>query len=203
MPKKCLVCGKIINKEEETDCIPVKNRLAHPDCFNYAMKTIKSDKDEQLEKQKKRRDTKNKIEGKKSTSVRTPKAELKDGISDEEYKEKRNYYDYLRYLLNTDKLTAKIYAVSDRDKERYGWTWVGMKDTLVYLNEIKETNFTGDIVGLLPFAYEEAQRFYEEVKRVEENNKDININKLYSERIVRIKPPKRKIKQIDIREECN
>ena len=54
MPKKCVFCKQIILKEEEEFCVPYKNRLAHNDCFNSAMKLIKEDKDQQLEKQRKK-----------------------------------------------------------------------------------------------------------------------------------------------------
>lgn len=193
MPRKCLVCGKIIEKEEEINCIPYKSRLAHPDCFNSAMKMVKTDKDAQLEKQKKKKETKNKIEGSgRKVITKTPKAELKDGVSDEEYKEKKQYYDYLHNLLGVDKLSAKVYTVSERDKERFGWTWGGMYNTLVYLNEIKEKELIGDIVGIIAFYYEESERFYEEIKKVEESNKEASLSDMYqTKRIIYHKRPKR------------
>lgn len=171
MPKKCIFCKQIIPKEEEELCTPYKGRLAHNDCFNSAMKLIKQDKDEQLDKKSKEIKTKK--------QAKRPKAELKDGLSDEEYKDKQEYYDYLKQILNTDKLTAKIYALSDRYLTQYGWSWAGMKNTLVYMNEIKEKELTGDVVGLLPFVYEEAENFYEEIRRVEEYNKDISVKNMY------------------------
>lgn len=171
MLKKCIFCKQIIPKEEEEFCTPYKGRLAHNDCFNSAMKLIKQDKDEQLDKKSKEIKTKK--------TVKRPKAELKDGLSDEEYKDKQEYYNYLKQILNTDKLTAKIYALSDRYLTQYGWSWAGMKNALVYMNEIKEKELTGDVVGLLPFVYEEAEEFFEEIRRVEEYNKDISVKNMY------------------------
>ena len=199
MPKKCVVCGQTILKEEEEYCTPYKNRLAHTECFNTAMKLIKEGKDEELEKKKKQIETKSKINGRKKT-VKTPKAELKDGLSDEEYKEKRDFYDYLKGLLDIEKLGAKVYVLSEKYVEQYEeMNWVGMKNTLVYLNEIINLPLKGDIVGIIPFYYSEAADFFKEVKTVEENNKDKDIKKLYSERVVRIKPPKntRVVKQLN------
>lgn len=193
MAKKCVICGKPIDKEEETNCVPYKNRLAHPDCFNFAMKTIKDNKDEQLEKQKKKKETQSKISGRgRKASVKTPKAELKDTVSDEEYREKKQYYDYLHNLLGVDKLSAKVYTVSERDKERFGWTWDGMYNTLVYLNEIKEKTIAGDIVGLIPYYYDESEKFYEEVKRIKENNKEVSLSNMYqTKKIVYHKRPQK------------
>ena len=187
MAKKCCVCNKWIRNEDEM--IPYKNRFVHPDCFNIAVKIVKQEKDEELAKK-----TEEKKEKKKKVS--RPKAELKEGLSNEEYKEKEKYYSYLKKLLNTEKLTAKIYTVSERDKDRFNWTWIGMYNTLVYLNEIKEKELVGDVVGYLPYAYDEAQAFYDDVKKVEESNKDKDINNLYSERVIKITPPKRIIKQL-------
>lgn len=182
MPKKCIFCKQIIPKEEEEFCIPYKGRLAHNDCFNSAMKLIKQDKDEQLDKKCKEIKTKK--------SVKRPKAELKDGLSDEEYKDKQEYYDYLKQILNTDKLTAKIYALSDRYLTQYGWSWGGMKNALVYMNEIKEKELTGDVVGLLPFVYEEAEEFFNEVKMVEERSKNTSLSNMYqTKRIIYHKRP--------------
>lgn len=182
MPKKCIFCKQIIPKEEEEFCTPYKGRLAHNDCFNSAMKLIKQDKDEQLDKKSKEIKTKK--------SVKRPKAELKGGLSDEEYKDKQEYYDYLKQILNTDKLTAKIYALSDRYLTQYGWSWAGMKNALVYMNEIKEKELTGDVVGLLPFVYEEAEEFFNEVKKVEERSKNTSLSDMYqTKRIIYHKRP--------------
>lgn len=170
MAKKCYVCNKLIQNEEEM--IPYKNRFVHPDCFNIAVKIVKQEKDEELAKK-----TEEKKEKKKKAP--RPKAELKEGLSNEEYKEKEKYYSYLKKLLNTEKLTAKIYTVSERDKDRFGWTWIGMYNTLVYLNEIKEKELIGDIVGYLPYSYDEAQAFYDDVKKVEENNKEASLSDMY------------------------
>ena len=197
MAKKCVVCGQYITEEEIDSCVPYKNnRLVHSQCFNQTMKMIKADKDEQLEKQKKKKESASRVQGRKKAEIKTPKAELKDGLSDEEYKAKRGFYDVLKAIMGVDKLTPKIYAVSDKYITQYNMTWDGMKDTLVYLRDIKEKELTGDIVGIIPYYYEESQNFYEDIKKVEENNKNVNINKLYSERVIQITPPKRIIKQL-------
>ena len=191
MAKKCVICGQPIKKEEENNCVPYKGRLAHKPCFNSAIKIIKTNKDEQI--QKKQESKKSNVKNHKPI----PKVELKDGLSDEEYSEKQSFYDYLKMLMGVETLSAKIYIVSEKYLSRFAeWTWKGMKDTLVYLHEVKETDLTGDIVGIIPYAYDDAQNYYEELQRLEEVNKNVDVNKLYSERIVRIKIPERHIKQL-------
>ena len=197
MAKKCVVCGKWIPEEEMGGCVPYKNnRIAHKSCFNQAMKIIKTDKDEQLEKKKESKEKNSR--GRKKTE-KIPKAELKEGLSDEEYREKRDYYDYIKQLLGVDKLTAKIYTISERDKERFDWTWRGMKDTLVYLHDIKEKVLSGDIVGIVSYYYDEAQAFYEDVKKVEENNKNAALSDMYqTKQIIYYKKPKNVVEDLVI-----
>lgn len=186
-----MVCGQIIKETDET--VPYKKRTAHKECFNQAIKLIRAEKNEELKKKDEEKKAKNKAGRPRKSTV---KAELKDGLTDEEYKEKKAFYDYIKEITGEDKLSAKVYALSEKYIERYGFTWTGMKDTLVYLNEIKEETLTGDVVGIIVYRYEEAQEFFEDVKRVEERNKDVDISKLYTERVIKVKPPKRIIKQL-------
>ena len=183
--RKCILCSEWI--EDETQSIPYKGRYAHITCFNTAMKVIKKDKDEKLADKAKR----------KTTSSPKPKAELKDAVSEEEYAEKKQYYQYLRELIN-DELSAKVYALSDQYISRYNFTFKEMYQTLVYLHEIVEKELVGDIVGLIPFYLTEARDYFKSIDRVEEANKDVDVSSMYKERIVRIQPKKRIAKQIDI-----
>ena len=73
-----------------------------------------------------------------------------------------------------------------------------MYQTLVYLHEIVEKDLVGDIVGLIPFYYDQAQSYYNGVERVAEINKDVDLSKMYKEKTIIVQPKKRKIKQLDI-----
>jgi len=185
--RKCVICNEWI--EDETQSIPYKGRYAHTKCFNIAMKTIKKDKDEKLaEKSKSKTKTK---------STPKPKAELKDAVSEEEYAEKKQYYQYLRELIN-DELSAKVYALSDQYISRYNFTFKEMYQTLVYLHEIIEKELVGDVVGLIPYYLSEAQNYFRSIEQVEETNKDIDVSKMYKEKVIKIQPKKRIAKQLDI-----
>lgn len=171
--------------------------MAHKGCFDNAIRMIRKDKEEQLEEKKKKQKEVTK-EKKKSSS--RPKAELKDGLSDEEYLEKRKFYEYVKELKglgSTERLPAKVYALCDKYTSVYGFTWEGMYQTLKYLLDIKKLDLTGDIVGIIPHCYDETERYYKELEAIENANKDVDINKLYSERVIQIIPKKRKIKQLD------
>lgn len=187
--RKCVCCGEFIGAGEES--VPYKGRYAHIKCFQIAVKALKKDKDEKLAE-------KVKEEKKKKTSTKSkPKAELKDPVSEEEYAEKKRYYQYLRDLIN-EELSAKVYALSDQYISRYNFTFKDMYQTLVYLHEILDKDLVGDIVGLIPYYYTEATKYYESISLIEERNKDINTSVMYQEKTIFIKPKQRKTIQIDI-----
>ena len=48
--KKCVICGKIINKGE--DAIPYKSRYAHSNCFNIETTVLMKEKEKKLNKSK-------------------------------------------------------------------------------------------------------------------------------------------------------
>lgn len=183
-PRKCVICNETIGADEIS--VPYKNRYAHQRCFNVAMKTLQKNKKEKLNKS-----------SSDSKKKKKPVVELKNGVSEEEYQKKKRYYTYLRTLVD-DNLTAKIYALSEDYIKRYGFTWDSMYDTLVYLNEILNKELTGDVVGIIKYYHDEAQQYYESVKEVEEANKDKDISSMYKQRVVRIRPKKKIIKQLDI-----
>lgn len=185
--RKCIVCGEWI--ENNSQSIPYKGKWSHEKCFQIAVKAIKKDKDEKLAEK-----TKSKA---KAKSTPKPKAELKDAVSEEEYADKKQYYQYLRTLIN-EELSAKVYALSDQYVSRYNFTFKEMYQTLVYLHEIVEKELVGEVVGLIPYYFTEAQNYFRSIEQVEEVNKNIDISRMYKEKIVRIQPKKRIVKQLNI-----
>lgn len=166
--------------------VPYKGKKAHEKCFNIAIKTLQKDKTEKLEEKQK-----------KTKRTSKPKAELKDAMSEEEYQEKQQYYQYLRRLTG-DELSAKIYALTEDYMKRYGFTFKSMYLTLVYLNEIICKDLTGDVVGIIPYYHTEAEKYYESIQKIEDSTKDVDVSKFYQEKTIMIKPKKRKVKQLDI-----
>lgn len=185
MPKrKCVICeGFIENNDSYT---PYKGRYAHQNCFNIAMKTLQKDKVTKLESQK------------KTPSKAKPKAELKDCLSEEEYKDKTDFYNYVRTLTEDNQLSAKIYVVVDNYIKRYDFTYRGMYNTLHYLNEYTDKVITGDIVGIIPYYYDEAQLFYKNLDLLYENNKDINFDNMYNKRVIKVSTEHKSFPQINI-----
>lgn len=188
-PKKCMICGESIIGEEG---MPYKdNRFVHSKCFQSEIKNIAKEKQKQLETKPKR--------GRKAK----PKIELKDALTEEEFNDKKAYFEYVRRLMNessNEALDTKIYAISNTINEKYGIPWKWMYLTLVYMNEIIEYDFDTEkgVAGLIPYYYGKAKQYYTELEKIEKNNKDLNTDGMYEEKIIYIKPKKRPIKQLEI-----
>lgn len=183
--KKCIICGEFITGETG---VPYKQRYAHQKCFNIAIKTLQGDKAEKLE-------AKN---DKKRTAKAKPKAELKDCLSEEEYSFKTDFYNYIRDLTKDNQISAKVYALADNYIKRYGFTFEGMLKTIKYLNEYADKTTTGDIIGIIPYYYDEAQAFYKKLEQLCEDNKDIHIENMYKKRVIKINEKRKTFPQINI-----
>ncbi len=183
--RKCVICNEILDEQG----VQYKGRYAHQKCFNIAMKTLQKEKNREIDKV---------AEKKKVGRKAKPKAELKEALSEDEYRKKQQYYNYLRELIDGQELSAKIYALTEDYIERYKFTYESMYKTLVYLHEIIEKELTGDVVGIIPYYHSEAAQYYESIDKVAEFNKDIDISQMYKEKTILIQPKKKKIKQIDI-----
>lgn len=190
----CILCGKPI--EDNSDSVPYKGRYAHSACFRIAVKAVHVDKTEKLEEKKQQKEDATQTKKRRGRPSRI-KTELKDGITEEEYIQKKLYYDYLKTFLG-DKLPPKVYVLTERYIQQLDFNYQKMYQTLTYLHNIVEKEFTDDIVGLIPYYYDKAERHYKAVKKVEDNNKDTNIEGMYKKRVVYIDPKKKKRKQIDI-----
>ena len=187
-PRMCVYCGEKILPEEKS--VPFKKRYAHERCFNEAIKSAQQEKQKKLDE---------KIKTKTGRSKK-PQIELKDAMSEEEYKEKKKFYDYVRSLYKEDEeLPAKIYAVVEDYRRKYNFTFDGMYKTLFYLHELKGRDLEKDIVGIIKYYYSEALKYYRQIEQVEELNKDIDVSNFYKTRTVCVTPRQnKKQKQIDI-----
>lgn len=189
-PKKCLICGKSIL--DPNDMMPYKERYVHKACFNIGIKAITMNKQDALSEatQSKRE----KKEKKEKTAV--PKIEkLQDAVSEEDYEQKKKYYTYLKALIG-DEVSPKIYAVTKKQMDMYGFTYEQMYQTLVYLNEILEKDLKGDVIGLIPYYYKDAVKYFEDIERIKMKN--INVAGMYEKKTVYITPKVKKNKLLDI-----
>lgn len=102
-------------------------------------------------------------------------------------------------MTEDNQISAKVYALSDNYIKRYGFTFEGMYKTVKYLNEYTDKTITGDIVGIIPYYYDEAQVYFKMVSNIEEKNSSKNISSMYNIKTVKVPSfSHKKIKQIDI-----
>ena len=184
--RKCVVCGEEIIGESG---VPYKGRYSHQKCFEIAIKTLQKDKTEKLQKSNKK------------TSNSKPKAELKEAVTEEEYRQKTQLYNYLRSITENNQLNSKVYPIIEGYIKRYGYTFLSIYNTLVYLNEYTDKVLTGDIVGIVPYYHDEAQAYFESIKKIETNNEAYNLDEMYKEKVIQVPINKKRsysVKQIDI-----
>lgn len=189
--KKCPFCNKpILSGDGSEPTIPYKNRTAHKTCFELMAKGVSEGRQIRTEEKAKKK----KAQAKSKTSKPKPIETVKEAMSEEEYKEKKAYYSYLRGQI-TD-LQAKHYALTEKYLKQYAFTYSGMLNTLKYLNEVLEYSFndeSNNVIGLIPYHYEAAESYYKSIQACEDANKDKNIDKMYKiqQVIVKREKPKR------------
>lgn len=187
----CPFCRKPIEASEPT--VPYKNKTAHKKCFEGSFKVISDVQKEEKEERKAAKEEKKKNEALEKPLTNT---QIKQGISEEEFQEKKKYLDYLKSL--DVEVGGKVLAISDRYIKNYNYTWNSMYWTLVYLNEIKHKDLVEDVVGIIPYYHSEALRFYADCDDMEKRNIDIDLGQMYKVKTVTVKPTKKKIQTIDI-----
>lgn len=188
--KKCPFCNKPIQTGDGSEpTIPYKNRTAHKRCFELMAKGISEGRHIQTEEKKQQKKAQTKSKASKPKPIET----VKEAMSEEEYKEKKAYYSYLREQMVD--LQAKHYALTDKYIKQYAFTYSGMLNTLKYLNDVLEYTFTDEnsnVVGLIPYHYEAAESYYKSIEVCAEANKDKDINKMYKVQTVKVKREERK-----------
>ena len=194
--KKCVLCGDSILPTEAF--VPYKGKYVHQHCFDASMRQLGQSKRATLATRT--RQQKEKKQKEKVSKCASLEKELKEGMSEEEYAKKKRYYEYLKSLLEDETLTIKQFAVSEKYIERYNFTFEGMYQTLVYLNEILRKELKGDVVGIIPYFYEECERFNKDLQQIEKNSENVEWDKLYPEKTVSVKrcKPGRKYKQLSV-----
>lgn len=186
MVKRCPVCKKNVDPDDPKT-VPYKEKFLHDYCFDTFIRVNTNEKKDLISKRAEQK--------KECKRQPKPKAELKDPLSEEEYARKKDFYEYLRSVIGDD-FPSKVYAIVEKMIRQYSYTFEGMKHALVYMNEIREKELTGDVVGLIPYYYSEAENFYKEVNRIDQENAKKDMNKMYKSVTVRITPKARIPKQL-------
>lgn len=152
--RKCVICGEYIENNDES--VPYKKRYAHVNCFNVAMKIVTTDKNKKT--------TANTT----ASPKKKPQKELKEGLTEEEYQDKTKLCDYIKEKTQND-LTVKIYKLIDDYKKKYKLTYKDMYMTLYWYFSIRGNPIGGDMVGIIPYTYDEAKRNMQKLQETQED----------------------------------
>lgn len=120
--------------------------------------------------------------------------------------ESQEYKDLIAYICELYQIEAPtgwmLKQIKDF-KEQFKYTYKGMKTTLHYFYEIQEGNSVEDSmgIGIVPFVYDEAKKFYIDKKAVKDSVSECNLNEMQNKkRIVKInkldKPNENKYKDM-------
>ena len=167
--RKCQICGEWI--EDKNDSVPYKKGYCHTKCFNVAMKVVTAKKSKEV-----------------AAKAKTPKPqkELKDGLSEEEYAQKKHLCDYLRGLTGKD-LPVKIYKLIEDYCKKYKMTFTQIEGDLRYFYEVKENEVEGDAIGIVPYIHTEAQEYYESLHNAYASYKEAgNIPDMFSDEKIKV-----------------
>ena len=170
----CKICGNPITSEEKA--IPYKNGKVHEHCFNSMMKMAGTHNSE-------KNDLKNsKSTTRKSSTIRSP-------VSEQDYEDKKLYFQTYESIAHK-KPDAKIYKISEDYINKYGFSYTGMRLSLVYEYEIKGSIPKDSIIWIIPYIYTEAQNDFQELERIHAYNNNVDDTNYYGIKVIRINPHK-------------
>lgn len=98
-------------------------------------------------------------------------------------KEAQDYKNLVAYICELYQIEAPtgwmLKQIKDY-KEQFNFTYRGIKTTLHYFYEIQKGNSVEDSmgIGIVPFVYDEAKRFYIEKKAVKDSLKDCDLEEI-------------------------
>ncbi len=116
-------------------------------------------------------------------------------------REAQDYKDLIAYICELFEIDAPtpLMCKQIKDyKEQFNYTYRGMKTTLHYFFEIQEGNDPADSlgIGIIPFVYEEAKKFYIDKKAVKDSVTACNIEVVQNtKRIIRKVSPSKPTNQ--------
>lgn len=183
-PCICPICTQTVDKDKAYE---YKGKYYHNKCFTKFSKQTTVEKTAELKEKQKLNAIKQTIE-KESQIIET-------NLTDDEIIFKDKVIKYIKELLDCNILNVKIYALLKNYISTYKFSYQGIYIALKYFYQIQENPVVSDIVGILPYIYEEAQQ-YEIMKKEFQNQIDnININEIVLQKKVVI--PKKHFNVVD------
>ena len=106
----------------------------------------------------------------------------------QEEKDYNNLEKYIKQLFKVDKINAKTKKQIKDFREEYGYTYTGMLKTLYWWYEIKghTTELAKDGIGIVPYVYDDAEKYYYTLYLAKVVNENIHD---YKPKIVEVEIP--------------
>lgn len=179
---KCVYCGQKFDRDKLPFVEVRKLRYAHKECYEG--------KDPPIVKEV----IKDKETGKKKIVVTQPKV-------NQELIDKDNLDDYLFRLYDGDYDYGRTRLLIDSYIKKYHYTYSGIRKALIYFHEVKgnpvdKEGVESRSIGIVPYIYDEARRYYYKLWQANEKNKGVNIADYIPKKVeVTIPKPQRKVKK--------
>lgn len=113
--------------------------------------------------------------------------------------DKENLEEYIKKLFGLEYIVPRIRKQINNFVEEHNYTYSGIRGALIYFFEIKHNSIekSNGGIGIVPFIYDEAKKYYESLQDIQEENKQVLVQheEPRKEVVVIIKPPKRRIKK--------
>lgn len=102
--------------------------------------------------------------------------ECYDAQSEETLQNKKDegqFFSFVKKIYGTDYNYKMIETQAKRMMKDYGYTWSGMAGTLYWFYIINKGSIEDGNggIGIIPYVYDEAKKYFERIARVEESNK--------------------------------
>lgn len=182
----CPVCHKNVLASK---AIHIKTRYYHKACLD---KKIKKEK-EKIDNDKL---TKKQREQYERALKQSALPEIPEAVPESEAQAAEKFFTKVEQIQG--KCTAKSSAMAYKYKDMYEFTWEGMEQTLEYCFSILGLTLRedGEIVGLIPWYYDQAQSFYKQLNNIE--SQKVDLDKLYKKKYIKVTPKKKDVDLIDI-----
>ena len=125
-------------------------------------------------------------------------AVAQENTNKQEFLDKKVLEKYIMELLGENFINSKVQKQLKDYVTKYNYTYSGMHKALVYFYEVKgnDKSKANNGIGIIPWVYQDAYRYYYSIWEAQQKNKDKNIETYRPTVIeVRIKRPERKLRK--------
>lgn len=105
-------------------------------------------------------------------------------------KDKHDFFDYIKELYGSDYNYISISKQAENYIKQYGFTYSGMLKSLKWFYEVKGNSkeSSNGRIGIIPYIYEEAKKYYYNLYLAQQRNKDVQGYRLEVKEIVIASP---------------